>query len=212
MTNNELLPLCECGKCGLRVAKKGNRFIYGHNRRGVKRSQFERDIISKSRIGVSFSHDHCVALTDAFLKEKNPLPEGQKKSIPENKNCASYLGNIAEELLSRTFKNVKRMPNNNPGFDIICDQDFKIDVKSAATGYQGFWQFGVGRNEIADYFLCVAFESREKLIPTHIWLIPGKDINHLGGITINKKKLIRWAKYEQPINKAILCCDEMKNV
>lgn len=29
--NEELLPLCECG-CGLRVTRKGNRFLSGHNR------------------------------------------------------------------------------------------------------------------------------------------------------------------------------------
>lgn len=29
------LPFCECGKCGLRVAKEGNRFIHGHHRRGT---------------------------------------------------------------------------------------------------------------------------------------------------------------------------------
>jgi len=35
MTEEELLPFCECGKCGLRVKHKGDRFIHGHNNRGV---------------------------------------------------------------------------------------------------------------------------------------------------------------------------------
>lgn len=30
------LPFCECGECGLKVKKKGNRFINGHNRKGKK--------------------------------------------------------------------------------------------------------------------------------------------------------------------------------
>lgn len=34
MTEEELLPFCECGECGRRVTKKGNRFIHGHNHRG----------------------------------------------------------------------------------------------------------------------------------------------------------------------------------
>lgn len=32
---HEELPFCECGDCGLRVTKPGNRFIIGHNNRGV---------------------------------------------------------------------------------------------------------------------------------------------------------------------------------
>jgi hypothetical protein len=31
----------------------------------------------------------------------------------------------------------------------------------------------------------------------HLWLIPGKDINHLTNINISETTLRKWAKYEQ---------------
>lgn len=157
---------------------------------------------------------HCKAISDALIKynakEMDPLPTGQEISIPDNRNCPHYLGCIAEELLAKTFKDVKRMPYRNPGFDIICNQDFKIDVKSSATGYKGNWSFSIGKNKVADYFLCVAFEDREDLIPAHVWRIPGKNVNHLTGIEILKSQLSKWSKYEQSLDRVLACCNVMK--
>lgn len=45
----EKLPFCECGECGERVTKKGNRFIHGHNCRGKKRSEKEIEKQIKTR-------------------------------------------------------------------------------------------------------------------------------------------------------------------
>lgn len=132
-------------------------------------------------------------------------------TMPENKNCPTYLGcYVAEQLLIKIFKNVQRMPYGNHGFDIICNRDLKIDIKSSATGNQGSWQFLIRKNTIADYFLCIAFEDREDLNPIHLWLIPGKDINYLTIIAISKRNITKWSKYEQPLDKVIKCCDEMK--
>lgn len=143
-------------------------------------------------------------------KEMDPLPIGQEIQIPNNKNCGNYLGCIAEELLAKTFKDVRRMPPNNKGYDIICNQDKKIEVKSSATGHKGFWSFGIGKNKIADYFLCVAFESRENLIPIHLWLITGKDINHLTSAVIHKSTLDKWSQYKQSLNRILTCCNVMR--
>ena len=33
------MKLCECGECELEVTKEGNRFISGHNTKGLKRSK-----------------------------------------------------------------------------------------------------------------------------------------------------------------------------
>lgn len=81
----KLLPFCECG-CGQRVSKVGNRFILGHNgrgvphtspaqiaadkaeserRRGVTRSPECIAAISKSLLGVPKSPEHCDALSTA---------------------------------------------------------------------------------------------------------------------------------------------------
>lgn len=144
-------------------------------------------------------------------KEKNPLPIGRKITIPENKNCAAYLGLLAEELLAQTFKDVKRMPAGNHGYDIICNRGLKIDVKSSALGYKGFWIFGIRKNQVADHFLCIGFEDRNNLNPIHLWLIPGKVINHKYEIRISKSRLDRWSEYEQPLNRVLTCCNNMRN-
>lgn len=159
--------------------------------------------------------EHCKAMSDAGIKrhakEKDPLPPGQTITIPKNKDCNLYLGCIVEELLARTYKDVKIMPFGNRGFDIICNQDFKIDIKSSALGNKyGYWIFSIVKNQIADYFLCIAFESRDDLIPVHVWLIPGKDVNNNVTISISKTTLTKWSKYEQPLDRVLKCCDEMK--
>ena len=102
------------------------------------------------------------------------------------------------------------MPPNNKGFDVICNQDFKIDIKSCAIGHKGYWSFNINNNTIADYFLCIAFESRNDLTPVHVWLIPGKDVNHKVAIQISKTTLDKWSKYEQSLDRVLACCDVMK--
>jgi len=161
------------------------------------------------------SPEYRKALSDAaikrYSKEMDPLPTGQTITISENKNCAQYLGCIAEKLLALTFKDVKRMPYSNPGFDLICNQDYKIDVKSSATGHLGHWMFNIVKNRIADYFLCIAFESRDELIPVHVWLIPSNVVNHRISIQISKSTIDRWSKYEKPIKRVLACCDVIKD-
>ena len=238
------LPFCECGECGLRVTKPGNRFIKGHNGKdippsdatiaasikackGIPFSDEHKLKLSKVHTGVPLSDDHCkaisrllkgkpkssnqiIAMREGSLKEKDPLPEGYKINIPLNKDSPVYLGIISEKILSEIFKNVTRMPYGNHGYDIICDLNYKIDIKSSATGYKGYWLFSILKNEIADYFLCIAFEDRNSLIPIHLWLIPGKDANHKTTISISKSTIFKWTKYEQPLDKVILCCNEMR--
>ena len=196
----EELPFCECGKCGLRVAREGNRYITGHNRKGKKHSPetitkmskpflpARRKALSK-RKRMPCSDTRKMAISKSHLREKNPLPDGQVIKLPSNKDCASYLGIIAERILENIYKDVKIMPYCNHGFDFYCAKKYKIDVKSSAIGYKGKWQFAINKNTIPDYFLCIAFEDRENLNPVHLWLIPGKDINHLISAYFNKSKL-----------------------
>lgn len=205
--------LCKCG-CG-ELALPGNDYIVGHCHRGMKHSEETLIKMAGAARNRVYTEDNCKRISDGHLKEKDPLPDDYEidkdSKMATNKNCASYLGcYIAERLLEKIFKNVKMMPHGNHGFDVICNRDLKIDIKSAATGYKGYWYFNIGKNKIADYFLCVAFEDRNNLNPVYLWLIPDKDINHIGGIRILKSTIPKWSQYEQPIDKVIKCCDEMK--
>ena len=135
-------------------------------------------------------------------------------SLPmaENRSCAQFLGvHIAEHVLSQLFKNVVRMPNNNPGFDFKCANGYLVDCKAGCRRVrQGGWQFTIRHNTIADYFLCMAFDDREHLNPEHVWLIPGKVLSHLDGASISETTLGKWAEYEKPIDEVISCCDTIR--
>ena len=134
---------------------------------------------------------------------------------PRNKRCSYYLGvHIAENLLSRTFKNVIKMPIGNPGYDLICGKGYKVDVKSSCrliSMYSDRWAFTIKRNVVADYFLLIAFNNRQDLRPEHLWMIEGKHINSHVGIGISESTLHKWSEYEQPINDVIVCCDMMRS-
>lgn len=116
----------------------------------------------------------------------------------KNKDCGLYLGNIAEQLLSKVFKGVKIMPHGNPGYDFICAAGYKIDVKSACRSYHkresyaDNWIFSIEKNEIADYFFCLAFDNRASLTPEHVWLLPKNVVNHLVCASISETTLDRW--------------------
>ena len=101
------------------------------------------------------------------------------------------------------------MPPKNRGFDFICSNGYKIDVKSS-TLHDNRWGFYIRYNTIADYFLCLAFDNRNDLNPQHLWLIPGYILNDKSGVSITESTLDKWKKYEQPINDVITCCDTMK--
>ena len=150
---------------------------------------------------------------------------GKCQSMSKNKNCALYLGvHIAERILSRVFEKVERMPYGNSGYDFICKNNFKIDVKSSCLYNNNQWLFSIKQNIVADYFLLLAFDSRSNLSPLHIWLIKGDEIiiNQSGSMVLNKKtglrisnsvySLSKYNKYEQTdkLEKLIKCCDSIK--
>jgi len=140
---------------------------------------------------------------------------GKCQPMGENKACAQYLGvHVAEQVLSKVFKDVKKMPYGNPGYDFICGGGHKIDVKSSCRRHPkknvDHWMFIFNKNKIAEYFLCLAFDNRQDLNPEHIWLIPAGDVNDKTGMTISETRLKKWNRYEQSIDKVISCCDAMK--
>lgn len=160
---------------------------------------------SKSRKWSKTNPDKNTAKTTRY-RRRNGV-----KSIAENKGCPSYLGvYVAERVLSNVFKNVERMPNNNLGYDFICNNGFLIDVKASTTRERGDWLFTINQNKIADYFLCIAFDNRTNLTPLHLWLIPGGVLNHLKSAGIAISTFPKWARYEHPVDRLIKCCDALK--
>jgi hypothetical protein len=148
---------------------------------------------------------------------------GRCLPIGENKESSSYLGvYIAERVLARYFDYIERMPACNPGFDFICSKGFKIDVKCSCLIERTYfgkytytsWRFNIGRNTVADYFLLLGMDNRDSLTPLKIWLIPGDDINSLSGIGITNsiKGVSKWVKYERPIDRVMVCCDEIRGI
>ena len=134
-------------------------------------------------------------------------------SLSENKDCALFLGvHIAERLLSNVFKNVQVMPFGNPKFDFICSRNKLIDVKSACLSGSNHarWSFHIGCNTVPDYFLCLAFNNRENLIPMHVWMVPGNELNRFTGVSVSPNTVHKWNSYEMDITKVTECCSIMK--
>lgn len=137
------------------------------------------------------------------------------KSMSENKSCPSFLGvHIAENVLSKVFKDVKKMPPCNPGYDFICKSGKKIDVKSSCIYHRvnrsDSWAFSINKNKCADYFLCLAFDNRDDLNPLHIWLIPSWKVSMYMGTGISESTLFKWNEYKLDIGKVLACCDSLK--
>ncbi len=167
----------------------------------------------------------CKRKQNLEIRRKNPtvykakqdrahIKEG-RTPMDKNKECSMYLGvHIAERVLSKVFKNVKRMKTTNPGYDFICNRGMKIDVKSSCILHRknhfNHFTFNIKRNTIADYFLCLAFNTRKDLEPIHMWLLPGNKFNHLTLTTISKSTMNKWDEYRLPIDKVSSCCEVLK--
>lgn len=125
-----------------------------------------------------------------------------QKPMSKNKKCSQFLGiYVAENVLSKVFKNVEKMPWTNPKFDFICNRGYKIDVKSSSLSFNRanpYWHFNIYKNVIADYFLCIGFDNRNNLNPLKLWLIPSSKVNKKVTITMTntKKGLKKWKEFE----------------
>jgi hypothetical protein len=140
--------------------------------------------------------------------------------MSEAKDSAVYLGvYIAERVLRNCglFGHIEKMPYGYPGIDFICGKGFGIDLKSACLvkckrSSNPEWHFPIRHNTVADYFLLLGFRDRKELEPLHIWLVPGYLINNHHNICITNSLtgIEKWKRFEQPLDKVITCCDELK--
>lgn len=153
----------------------------------------------------------CVA--KSFIVHDKIRVNGHK-SMYENKDSAQYLGVVVgERLCKHLFKDVEVMPYGHSGFDLICNRGKKIDVKTACLTHRGnsvHWVFGIRKNKIADYFICVAFDNRVNLTPLHMWMIPGNEINDKLNTSISPSTIHKWKQWEKDINDVQLCCTTIK--
>lgn len=197
-----------CIKCGALL-------VVGENvtQCGIDHSQY---ICQKCQrqVGKEWIDTHPNYMTNYMREYRHRT--GQNQPMSENRESPSFLGvHVAERVLSHLFKNVQRMPYGNPGFDFTCGKGYLVDAKCSCRRqhnppWADNWMFTINKNQIADYFLCLAFDNRNDLNPEHIWLIPAGDVNDHVGISIAESRLDRWQKYEQPVYRVIACCDTLK--
>jgi hypothetical protein len=135
---------------------------------------------------------------------------GRKKPMSENKDCAAYFGiYIAENYIIKTFESSIRMPPNNPGYDWICKNGYKIQCEARCLKFDDDsdwlgWHYHIEFNNIADYFLLSAWDDRNNLNPLHIWVFHKNDIvrgnefwNRISfSVTNNSEKLRELEIYE----------------
>jgi hypothetical protein len=136
-----------------------------------------------------------------------------------NPTCSQYLGvHVAERVLVATFNKVDRAPLNTPGFDFVCGRGYKVDVKSACRQPQHEskntrWSFNIRKNMVADYFICLAFDHRNTLVPEHVWIIPSDKVSHLTGLSIadSSASLKKWSGFEKPVDGVASACDHLRS-
>lgn len=159
-------------------------------------------------------HDQQCAYQREYMREWSHRT-GHSKAMSENRECSLYLGvHVAERVLSHIFNHVHRMPNGNPGFDFTCGGGYDVDVKCSCRHHSkkhvDNWTFTIRKNQIAQYFLMLAFNNRNDLDPEHIWLIPAAAINHLMLASISETTLTKWGEYALDTSKVSACCDIMR--
>lgn len=126
MTEEELLPFCECGKCGLRVTKKGNRFIHGHNRRGVSlpprtpehctnlskslKNSDAMKVAAEAMRGVPKSPEHCAAVSEGIRNsDAVKAYHDSQKGVPHTpERCAAITKGLQESEAMKASAEARR--------------------------------------------------------------------------------------------------------
>lgn len=153
-----------------------------------------------------------------YYHNKGGREQRGHQSMYENKACSNYIGLVVgEELARRLFKNVTMMPFGHPGYDMICQNNFRINIKVSTIRKQynknsivNKWGFHIERNKDCDFFLCMAFDNVIDLHPLIGWLIPGNEVNHKPTINISATTIHKWDKCKMNFDSAQQCCNLMK--
>lgn len=213
--NGELIGNKKCSKC--REVKPLGEFHKNKSKKDGRGTECKRCSNKYSKkYGQEHQEEGKEYHKEYYKEHKNEIRKRKGiESMYENKNCTNYLGIvIAERLCRHLFKEVKVMPNNNIGFDIICNKGKKIDVKSGcitlSKGKYPRWIFNIKQNTTADFFILVAFDNRTDLNPLYLWMIPGHEINSQGKASISPSTIDKWDVWKRDINDAQICCAEMK--
>ena len=125
---------------------------------------------------------------DEYMDARKYYP-GMPDPYKENRLLKSFIGSyIAENGVFQLFEGSKKMKRNNPGYDIICPKSYKLDVKASVLSRFNTLLFKIKKNQIADYFILVAFDNVINLKPLHVWIMKSddtlrgrriKDIDHI---------------------------------
>lgn len=168
---------------------------------------------------IEYNKREEVIIRRRYVNNKNRYKNGIRTPGIKNKDCPYFLGvAVAENILSKVFKNVKRMLDTNPGFDFTCDKGYKIDVKASCfytKKNNPCWMFHINKNKIPDYFILIGFDNRKDLNPMKLWLVP-KDIlkDKVGlSITNTERSLKKWKQYElgNKLDEVITCCSSLQS-
>jgi len=195
------VPNCRVEGCGKELTDEN---WYPSDRK--KHNYMCRECRSKqSQKWVAANHERHLANVTRHNRKMGKI------SMHENKDCSQYLGiHITEAVVDMSFVDAVRMPNNNHGYDLVCRIGAKIEIKGACLNKAGGWHFNIGRNNIAEYFMLVAYDDRKNLNIMHAWFIPGEALSHLKSATIRPGTVGKWSDYEQDPDNMMACCNVMK--
>lgn len=102
---------------------------------------------------------------------------GMPNPIRENRKDPRFIGlYVAENGVLKLFEGSKQMKRGNPGYDIICDKGYKIEVKAATLTRYNTLVFHLEKNKIADYFILIGFNNIIELKPLYLWVIKSDEI------------------------------------
>lgn len=149
---------------------------------------------------------------------------GRQFPKEDNPDCSAYFGDFTESLMIQTFECTIRMPYGNPGYDWTCKRGDKIDNKGRCLSYRPGQsprcKFYIGYNNIADWFILSAWDSRDNLNPLHVWAFHNDDIvrgrkfwrRDTFTITNTPECLKEFEKYEvtDRLYKLKELCDKLK--
>lgn len=132
-------PLCKCG-CGKRVAKKGNKFIRGHNSKGIKISEETKRKISKANSGSNngmFGKHHTTGSKEKISKNNNQYFLGKKlpkESIEKRQKNRTYTSGKDHPFYGKHHTEEANERNRLAHMGIKASDETKIKMGKSRSG------------------------------------------------------------------------------